>query len=419
MAGGRDARGWRHEQRHRDRRAAAGLWPAAGDLRGRARALPRVGRAASCSAEAVPHTERWEETGLVDREFWRKAGAAGPESASRRPRSWAAPASTTSASTPSSTRSRPTPAPSATTSASPTTSSSPYLLELTNDEQRQRWLPALTRGELIPAIAMTEPGAGSDLRGIAANGGLAGRPLPPLRLQDLRHQRHPGRPGDRRRPGRAGGRSRASACSRSKPGPRASAAAASWTRSAASAQDTAELFFDDVVVAARERARRAGRGAAHLMRNLAQERLSIAIVGRRRRRAGAGDHPRVRARPAGVRQADRHLPGQPLRPRRAAPPRSRSAASTSTAASPPTSTGELGAAEAAARSCGPPSCRAGSSTAACSCTAATATWTSTRSPPLARLARHPHLRRHQRDHEGDRRPRPLALSGGTRKRGRA
>jgi alkylation response protein AidB-like acyl-CoA dehydrogenase len=42
----------------------------------------------------------------------------------------------------------------------------PYLRDLATDEQRQRWLPGFTSGELITAIAMTEPGAGSDLQGI-------------------------------------------------------------------------------------------------------------------------------------------------------------------------------------------------------------------------------------------------------------
>ncbi|HEY9313644.1 acyl-CoA dehydrogenase family protein, partial [Williamsia sp.] len=45
----------------------------------------------------------------------------------------------------------------------------PYLLELTNDEQKARWLPGFTSGELITAIAMTEPGTGSDLQGIKTN----------------------------------------------------------------------------------------------------------------------------------------------------------------------------------------------------------------------------------------------------------
>jgi alkylation response protein AidB-like acyl-CoA dehydrogenase len=44
-----------------------------------------------------------------------------------------------------------------------------YLLDLTNDEQKQRWLPGFASGEIIGALAMTEPGAGSDLRGIRAS----------------------------------------------------------------------------------------------------------------------------------------------------------------------------------------------------------------------------------------------------------
>jgi len=37
---------------------------------------------------------------------------------------------------------------------------------LADDEQSQRWMPGLVSGELMSAIAMTEPGAGSDLAGI-------------------------------------------------------------------------------------------------------------------------------------------------------------------------------------------------------------------------------------------------------------
>lgn len=42
----------------------------------------------------------------------------------------------------------------------------PYIETFGNEEQKQRWLPKMVTGELIGAIAMTEPGAGSDLRGI-------------------------------------------------------------------------------------------------------------------------------------------------------------------------------------------------------------------------------------------------------------
>jgi alkylation response protein AidB-like acyl-CoA dehydrogenase len=42
----------------------------------------------------------------------------------------------------------------------------PYFLTYATDEQKQRWLPGIASGELITAVAMTEPGAGSDLSGI-------------------------------------------------------------------------------------------------------------------------------------------------------------------------------------------------------------------------------------------------------------
>ncbi len=42
----------------------------------------------------------------------------------------------------------------------------PYFLSFCDDEQRKRWLPGISSGELITAVAMTEPGAGSDLAGI-------------------------------------------------------------------------------------------------------------------------------------------------------------------------------------------------------------------------------------------------------------
>ncbi|MGH3818993.1 MAG: acyl-CoA dehydrogenase family protein, partial [Pseudonocardiaceae bacterium] len=43
----------------------------------------------------------------------------------------------------------------------------PYFLDLATAEQQRRWLPGIASGELITAIAMTEPGMGSDLAGLA------------------------------------------------------------------------------------------------------------------------------------------------------------------------------------------------------------------------------------------------------------
>ena len=42
----------------------------------------------------------------------------------------------------------------------------PYILHFGSEEQKKRWLPGLASGKLIGAIAMTEPGAGSDLQGV-------------------------------------------------------------------------------------------------------------------------------------------------------------------------------------------------------------------------------------------------------------
>ena len=42
----------------------------------------------------------------------------------------------------------------------------PYFLHYANDEQRQRWFPGLAAGTLLTAVAMTEPGTGSDLAGV-------------------------------------------------------------------------------------------------------------------------------------------------------------------------------------------------------------------------------------------------------------
>jgi alkylation response protein AidB-like acyl-CoA dehydrogenase len=50
----------------------------------------------------------------------------------------------------------------------------PYFLTLTTDEQKERWLPGICSGELITAVAMTEPGMGSDLASMATTAALDG-----------------------------------------------------------------------------------------------------------------------------------------------------------------------------------------------------------------------------------------------------
>jgi alkylation response protein AidB-like acyl-CoA dehydrogenase len=153
----------------------------------------------------------------------------------------------------------------------------PYLNDLANDEQKARWLPGFVTGELITAIAMTEPGAGSDLQGLrtaARRDGddwvLSGSKtfitngiLADLVLVVARTDPEAGSRGfsllmvERGMPGFARGRN--------------------LDKVGMKAQDTAELFFDEVRVPAANLVGREGGGFVHLMENLPQERLTIAV----------------------------------------------------------------------------------------------------------------------------------------------
>ena len=164
----------------------------------------------------------------------------------------------------------------------------------------------------------------------------------------------------------------ASACSRSSAACPASSAAATSTRSGMKAQDTAELFFDEVRVPAANLVGEENRGFVHLMENLPQERLSIAVGRGRGLRGGARADPRLRKEPAGVRPADRLLPAQPVPARRDGHRDRPSPAPTWTSACASTR-GRAHRQDAAMAKWWTPSCRTRSSTAACSCTAATAT----------------------------------------------
>ncbi len=189
----------------------------------------------------------------------------------------------------------------------------PYLLRLATEEQKQRWLPGFCSGELITAIAMTEPGTGSDLQGITTravkqddgswvlngsktfitNGihsdlvivvactdpdkGALGFSLLVVErgMEGFERGRHLDKIG-------------------------------------LEAQDTAELSFTDVKVPAENLLGEEGSGFVYLMQNLPQERISIAVM------AAAGMEAVLRADPAvhqgsqGVRQADRQLPEHPV-----------------------------------------------------------------------------------------------------------
>jgi len=114
--------------------------------------------------EIVPHHASWEDQGYVDREVWRKAGANGllcltmPESYGGagvdKLFSVVQIEELTRAGC------------SGIGFGLHSEIVAPYLLRYGTEEQKQRWLPRLASGEMIGAIAMSEPAAGSDLQAI-------------------------------------------------------------------------------------------------------------------------------------------------------------------------------------------------------------------------------------------------------------
>jgi alkylation response protein AidB-like acyl-CoA dehydrogenase len=150
-----------------------------------------------------------------------------------------------------------------------------YLLDLTNDEQRQRWLPGFAAGEIIGALAMTEPGAGSDLKGIRTtarkdgdrwilNGQktfISSGIMSDLVVVAARTNAEGGSGAfslfvvERDTPGFERGRQ--------------------LDKIGLPGQDTSELFFNDAVVPAANLLGEEGRGLPYLMSHLPRERLGV------------------------------------------------------------------------------------------------------------------------------------------------
>jgi acyl-CoA dehydrogenase len=115
-------------------------------------------------AEFVPHLKRWNEAGMYGRDVWTKAGAAGllcasmPEEYGGAGGSFAHEVAINRAFSLAGFDAFGAPLHSGIVA--------PYILRYGTEEQKRRWLPRLATGELVGAIAMTEPGAGSDLQGV-------------------------------------------------------------------------------------------------------------------------------------------------------------------------------------------------------------------------------------------------------------
>src|SRR3954452_14256973 len=153
----------------------------------------------------------------------------------------------------------------------------PYFLSLATDEQRARWMPGIVSGELVTAIAMTEPGIGSDLASMTTtavrdgdtyvvngsktfitNGINADLVITAVKTDPT--EKHKGMSLvvlERDLPGFDRGRN--------------------LDKVGLHAQDTAELFFSDVPVPVANLLGHEGEGFLNLVRNLPQERLSIAV----------------------------------------------------------------------------------------------------------------------------------------------
>jgi acyl-CoA dehydrogenase len=154
----------------------------------------------------------------------------------------------------------------------------PYILHVGSAAHKRHWLPRMASGETIAAIAMTEPGAGSDLAGVrttARRDGddyvirgqkifISNGQLADLVVVVAKTDPSQGARGvslllvETDRPGFARGRN--------------------LDKLGMDAQDTSELFFDDVRVPASNLLGEEGQGFASLMRELPQERLLVAIT---------------------------------------------------------------------------------------------------------------------------------------------
>ncbi|NUW45717.1 acyl-CoA dehydrogenase family protein [Nonomuraea rhodomycinica] len=227
--------------------------------------------------EVVPHHARWEQDGIVPREVWKKAGEIGMFGFSV-PEEYGGAGVTDFRYNTVIVEEIMRHGATGLGFSLHNDVMAPYMVELTDDAQRQRWLPGFASGELITAIAMTEPGAGSDLQGVRATAVREGDHYvlngqktfitngvnADLVVVVAKTDPDAGARGitllvvERGMEGFGRGRN--------------------LDKIGMKAQDTAELFFENVRVPVANRLGPAeGQGFFQLMRNLPQERMSIAV----------------------------------------------------------------------------------------------------------------------------------------------
>src|SRR3974390_2845249 len=122
--------------------------------------------------EFAPHIDRWHEQGIYQREVWTKEGEAGLLCASI-PEEYGGAGGTFAH---EAVINREFSLAGFDTFGAPLHSGivASYILHYSTEEQKKRWLPRMATGELVGAIAMTEPGTGSDLQGVRTSAKKSG-----------------------------------------------------------------------------------------------------------------------------------------------------------------------------------------------------------------------------------------------------
>jgi acyl-CoA dehydrogenase len=228
-------------------------------------------------SEFTPHLDRWNQQGMYERETWTKAGAAGLLCAAM-PEQYGGAGGTFAHET---VINRELSLCGFDSFGAPLHSGivAPYILHYGTEEQKQRWLPRLATGELVGAIAMTEPGTGSDLQGVRTTAKRSGNGYV---LNGAKTFITNGQHADL-----------IIVVAKTDPTEKAkgvslmvveTAEAAGFRRGrklkklGLDAADTSELFFEDVALPASSLlGTEEGQGFVQLMRELPQERLIVAI----------------------------------------------------------------------------------------------------------------------------------------------
>lgn len=227
--------------------------------------------------EVTPHHEQWEKDGIVPRDLWLKAGAAG-FLAMAVPEAYGGLGLTDFCYNVVLTEELTRAGASGVGFGLHNDIVLPYILTYGTDEQKQRWLPQMISGEMITAIAMSEPNAGSDLAGIQTTA--------------VRHDDHYLLNGQKTfitnginsdlvivvaKTDSSAGHSGVSLLVVER-GMAGFEHGRNLDKIGLKAQDTAELFFQNVKVPLNNLLGGEGQGFYQLMFQLPQERLSIAVI---------------------------------------------------------------------------------------------------------------------------------------------